>query len=78
MLDYDFLDTTQDRSEFELITIKTLCESLDSTLHFIAYVTPVSTDMKDWKKLKKSLKRVLRHYLAKHEYDAMMEGFKND
>jgi hypothetical protein len=78
MIDYNFLDTTQDRSEFELITIKTLCEDLAITLHNIKYTPPVSTDMKDWKKLKKSLKTVLRRYLAKHEYDAMMEGFKND
>lgn len=77
MLKYDFLDNTQDRTEFELITIKTLCESLEDVLYFIHNFTPVSTDMRDWKKLKKALKVVLRNYLALHEFEAMMEELKN-
>jgi len=77
MLDYDFLDTTQDRSEFELITIKTLCEQLDGVIHLIKYGQPISTDMKDWKKLKKALKVVLRNYLTLHEFEAMIKEIKN-
>lgn len=77
MLKYNFLDTTQDRSEFELITIKTLYEQLDGVIYLIKYGQPISTDMKDWKKLKKALKVVLRNYLALHEFEAMMEEVKN-
>jgi hypothetical protein len=73
-----FLDYSDDlRTDFELITIIGVWETLLSTKYFITRSTPISTDMEDWLECENACLTLLKNYLTWSEYTAMLDYYNN-
>jgi hypothetical protein len=74
----DFLDCHYDlRTEFELITISCIWDTLLSTKYCMTHSTPISTDMEDWLECENACLVLLRNYLTWSEYQAMLCFYNN-